>query len=175
MPNYRRVWIPGGTYFFTVAIANRQSKLLVDRIANLRAAFRTALSARPFTIDAIVVLPDHVHAVWTLPADDENYAIRWSHIKAEFSRSLPAGERACASRARKRERGIWQRRYWARAIVNGKDFAAHVDYVHINPVKHGLVARSSDWPWSSLHRFVRGGLVEESWASPTAALSVERE
>lgn len=174
MPNYRRIWMPGGTYFFTVAIADRESKLLVDHIHDLREAFRAVRSVRPFSVDAIVVLPDHIHAIWTLPPGDADYATRWSHIKAEFSRALPAHERATASRSRKRERGIWQRRYWARAIVDESDFAAHVDYVHINPVMHGLVARCSEWTWSSFHRFVRDGVLQESWGSARLPLPFER-
>jgi putative transposase len=122
MPNYRRIWIPGGTYFFTVALADRQSALLTTHIAELRTAFRIARLARPFATDAIVVLPDHIHAIWTLPPGDADYATRWSHIKAMFSRALPASERPSASRSRKRERGIWQRRYgrarlWTRTTL----------------------------------------------------------
>jgi putative transposase len=164
MPNYRRIWIPGGTYFFTVALADRQSALLTRHIAELRSAFHGARRARPFVTDAIVVLPDHIHAIWTLPPGDADYATRWSHIKATFSRALPARECANASRARKRERGIWQRRYWARAIVDENDFAAHVDYVHINPVKHGLAQSAREWPWSSFHRYVRDGVLAQTWA-----------
>jgi putative transposase len=111
MPNYRRIWIPGGTYFFTVAIADRTSTMLIDHIEALRSAFRCARWARPFATEAIVILPDHIHAVWTIPPGNSDYATRWSHIKAEFSRTLPMREPTCASRARKRERGIWQRRY----------------------------------------------------------------
>lgn len=166
MPNYRRLWIPGGTYFFTVALADRRSALLTSRITELRAAFLHALTARPFATEAIVVLPDHIHAVWTLPPGDADYATRWSHIKATFSRALPAAERASASRARRRERAIWQRRYWARAIVDENDFAAHIDYVHINPVKHRLAASAAEWPWSSFHRYVREGVLAEGWAAP---------
>ena len=170
MANYRRVWIPGGTYFFTVALADRQSELLTSRIAELRAAFRTARTARPFATEAIVILPDHIHAIWTLPPGDADYATRWSQIKATFSRALPAGERASASRARRREREIWQRRYWARAIVDENDFAAHADYIHINPVKHGLAASAREWPWSSFHRYVRDGVLAETWAAPVSLL-----
>src|SRR3982751_1956114 len=102
MPNYRRIWIPGGTYFFTVALADRQSALLANHIAELRTAFRIARRARPFATDAIVILPDHIHAIWTLPPGDADYATRWAHIKAMFSRALPAaGERPSTSRARK--------------------------------------------------------------------------
>ena len=165
MPNYRRVWVPGGTYFFTVALDDRSSRILVERIDALRRAFALAKRAAPFAVDAIVVLPDHLHAVWTLPLDDSDYATRWARIKAEFSRALPGGERVSASRLRKRERGIWQRRYWARAIVDERDWAAHVDYVHINPVKHGHATRAADWPWSSFHRFVRDGVLTRDWAT----------
>jgi putative transposase len=164
MPNYRRVWVPGGTYFFTVALADRRSDLLVARIADLRAAFKTARRARPFAIDAIVVLPEHIHAIWTLPPGDADYATRWSHIKAEFSRALVARECVGASRARRRERGVWQRRYWARSIVDENDLLAHVDYVHINPVKHGWVTRTSDWPWSSFAPYVKAGILTPDWA-----------
>jgi REP-associated tyrosine transposase len=169
MPNYRRIWIPGGTYFFTVALADRQSALLTTHITELRTAFRIARGARPFATDAIVVLPDHIHAIWTLPPGDTDYATRWSHIKAMFSRALPASERLSASRARKRERGIWQRRYWARAIVDENDFAAHVDYAHINPVKHGLAACAREWPWSNFHRYVREGVLAQEWAAPVVS------
>jgi len=166
MSNYRRVWIPGGTFFFTVALEDRRARLLVEHIDSLRRAFARATSAAPFVIDSVVVLPDHLHAVWTLPPGDDDYATRWARIKAEFSRTLPTGERVSASRARKRERGIWQRRYWARAIVDQRDLTAHIDYVHFNPVKHGHAARAADWPWSSFHRFVRDGVLTEDWASP---------
>ena len=117
MPNYRRVWIPGGTYFFTVALADRRSTLLVDRIAELRSAFRTAWIARPFTIDAIVVLPDHLHAVWTLPTGDADYAKRWSQIKAMFVRALSAREYVChrariSASAESGSGGIGRARSW---------------------------------------------------------------
>jgi putative transposase len=166
MPNYRRIWIPGGTYFFTVTLADRRSDILTTHIADLRAAFLSVRRTRPFATDAIVVLPDHIHAIWTLPPGDADYATRWSHIKATFSRALPASGRVSASRVRKRERGIWQRRYWARAIVDEHDFAAHIDYVHINPVKHGLAASVGEWPWSSFHRYVRDGVLARTWAAP---------
>lgn len=175
MPNYRRVWIPGGTYFFTVALADRRSALLIECIDDLRCAFQTAHAARPFAIEAIVVLPEHIHTVWTLPAGDMDYATRWSHIKATFSRALPAHGHASRSHVRKGERGIWQRRYWARAITDEADFAAHVDYVHINPVKHGLVARTSDWAWSSFRRYVREGRPSQEWAADARVVDVRGE
>lgn len=155
MPNYRRTWVPGGTYFFTVAIAERSKSLLVDRIDDLRDAFRAAHGARPFTIDAIVILPDHLHCLWTLPEGDIDYPVRWAHIKTAFSRRVPKDEHRRASRILKRERGLWQRRYWEHLVRDEDDLKHHVDYIHFNPVKHGLVASAVDWPYSSYHRFVR--------------------
>lgn len=155
MPNYRRAWIKGGCFFFTASLADRASSLLVDRVEVLGNAFRLAQTARPFRVDAIVVLPDHLHCIWTLPPGDSDFATRWAHIKAEFSRNVPRGERRRESRIAKRERGIWQRRYWEHLIRDERDFAQHVDYVHINPVKHGFVERACDWRWSSIHRHIR--------------------
>jgi putative transposase len=108
MTAYRRNSVAGSSYFFTVNLTERRLRLLTDNIELLRAAFRDTRRRRPFTIDAIVVLPDHIHAVWTLPAGDADFSIRWQLIKASFSRGLPHGERVSASRLRKRERGIWQ-------------------------------------------------------------------
>jgi putative transposase len=112
----------------------------------------------------MVVLPDHLHTVWTLPEGDAEFATRWRLIKSSFSRSLATGERISRSRAGKGERGIWQRRYWEHTIRDDNDFARHVDYIHINPVKHRLVARGRDWPHSSFHRMVRLGVYPEDWA-----------
>ncbi len=164
MPTYRRNLITGGCYFFTVNLADRHSRLLVENVDFLRAAFRSVRQRHPFNIDAIVVLPDHLHAVWTLPAGDADFATRWRLIKATFSRRLPQGERISPSRLRRRERGIWQRRYWEHTIRNDDDFARHVDYIHFNPVKHGHVDHVAAWPYSSFHRMVRVGLYPASWA-----------
>ena len=111
-----------------------------------------------------MVLPDHIHAIWTLPQDDSNFAVRWQLIKAGFSHGMPRGETISASRSRKRERGIWQRRYWEHTLRDEADFARHVDYVHFNPVKHGHVERVRDWPLSSFHRMVRLGIYPADWA-----------
>ena len=173
MPNYRRVRVPGGTFFFTVNLLRRDRSLLVDHIAELRAAFRIARASRPFGIIAMVVLPEHLHCIWRLPPADAENAARWSRIKSEFSRRLPRdeGERCPASRVTRRERGVWQRRYWERVLRDERDLAAHVDYIHFNPVKHGLVARAGDWPHSTFHRYVRGGLLDANWgiAAPGAS------
>lgn len=163
MPNYRRAWVPGGTYFFTVAIAERSKSLLVDRIDDLRDAFRAAHGARPFTIDAIVILPDHLHCLWTLPEGDTDYPVRWAHIKTAFSRRVPKDEHRRASRILKRERGLWQRRYWEHLVRDEDDLKHHIDYIHYNPVKHGHATKAVDWPHSSFHRYVRSGVYPLDW------------
>jgi len=163
MTNYRRNFVPAGSYFFTVNLAERNSRLLTDNIEELRAAFRYARARHSFTIDAIVVLPDHLHAIWTLPEGDADFAMRWRIIKAVFSRSLPAREQISQSRLRKGERGIWQRRYWEHTLRDERDVARHVDYIHFNPVKHNLVTKVKDWPHSSFHRMVRLGVYPEDW------------
>ncbi|QPF86968.1 transposase [Bradyrhizobium genosp. L] len=170
MTSYRRNFIQGGSFFFTVNLANRQRRLLTEHIDALRAAFRITRERHPFTIEAIVVLPDHLHTVWTLPEGDADFVTRWRQIKAAFSRALPGGERVSASRAAKGERGIWQRRYWEHTIRDENDFARHVDYVHINPLKHGLVTRVQDWPYSSFHRMVKLEIYPEDWAGDGAEL-----
>jgi putative transposase len=170
MTDYRRNFVAGGSFFFTVNLAERHLRLLTEHIDELRAAFRQTRERHPFTTDAIVVLPDHPHAVWTLPDGDRDFAKRWRLIKSTFSRGFATGEPVSASRAAKRERGIWQRRYWEHTIRDESDFGRHIDYVHINPVKHGLVTRVSDWPHSSFHRMVKLGIYPEDWAGDFAEL-----
>lgn len=165
MTSYRRSRITGGSYFFTLNLADRRSTTLTDNIEALRAAFRYTRQRHPFAIDAIVVMPDHLHATWTLPAEDYDFALRWRLIKTFFSRSLPRVERVSASRRGKGERGIWQRRYWEHAIGDDDDFARHADYIHFNPVKHGYVEHPAAWPYSSFHRCVRLGLYPADWAT----------
>ncbi|SDI74240.1 REP-associated tyrosine transposase [Pseudomonas panipatensis] len=164
MTAYRRDRTPGATWFFTLTLADRRSRLLVERIAHLRAAFRYTMQRHPWRIDAIVILPDHLHALCTLPEGDNDYAVRWRLIKTHFSRSLPGGEALSGSRARKGERGIWQRRYWEHRVRDAVDLSRHIDYIHFNPCKHGQVARVIDWPWSSFHRYVRAGVLPVDWA-----------
>lgn len=160
---YRRNFVPGGTYFFTVTLADRTSSALVDQISTLRTAFRIARQERPFTIEAIVILPDHLHAIWTLPSGDSDFSGRWRRIKAHFTRRLVAAG-VPAERHRNGEYALWQRRFWEHTIRNEIDFERHVDYVHFNPVKHGLVSRVRDWPYSSFHAYVRRGLKLADWA-----------
>ncbi len=174
MRSYLRNRTVGGTYFFTVNLAERfGSRLLVEHVDTLRAAFRQTRAERPFAMLAWVVLPEHLHCLWRLPAADDDYATRWRLIKSRFSRAIPCTERRSASRLAKAERGIWQRRYWEHLIRDEADLRAHVDYIHINPVKHGHAARASDWPHSSFHAYVRRGLLSEDWAcEPKAAFPV---
>jgi putative transposase len=163
MPNYRRAFVSGGCFFFTVNLLERHRTLLVDHIARLREAVATTRQNHPFTIDAFVVLPDHLHAVWTLPPGDGDFSTRWRLVKSRFARSLPRLERLSAVREARRERGIWQRRFWEHLIRDEADYARHVEYCCINPVKHRLVARVRDWPHSSFHRDVRAGLFPADW------------
>jgi putative transposase len=163
MVRYRGNRIQGGTFFFTLTLADRRSTVLVDHIAVLRAAFRTARHERPFAIDAIVILPDHLHAVVTLPTDDDDFPARWRRIKGYFSSRLLEGNMHIKRRANG-ELALWQRRYWEHTIRDDEDYARHVDYIHHNPVKHGLVNRVRDWPHSSFHHHVRFGLLPKDWA-----------
>jgi putative transposase len=165
---YRRNYVPGGTYFFTVVTHDRRPILTTDLA---RPIFHDVIAAvlkdRPFKIVAVVLLPDHLHTVWTLPADDAGYSRRWSGIKEEFTRQfLRAGGTEgpiTASRVRRRERGVWQRRFWEYTVRDEDDLIRCVDYIHWNPVKHGLVKSPRDYPWSSFHRFVESGDYPPDW------------
>ena len=166
MPDYLRHRAAGGTYFFTVNLAERRSAMLVEHIDALRAAFVATRRARPFKLDAIVVLPEHLHCLWTLPAGDDDFPVRWAQIKAGFSRHVACDEYRRRSRIRKRERGVWQRRYWEHLIRDEDDLHRHLDYVHFNPVKHGHVGLAADWPHSSFLRYVARGIYPMDWAGP---------
>ncbi|MGH8687032.1 MAG: REP-associated tyrosine transposase [Burkholderiales bacterium] len=164
MSSYRRARIAGGSYFFTVTLEDRMATLLVDHVDELRRAFAATRSESPFKIDAIVVMPNHLHCVWTLPEGDSDYSARWQRIKGRFSRKIPRGEAISASRNHKRERGIWHRRYWEHLIRDDHDYETHVDYIHYNPVKHGLAGQVRDWQHSSFHRYVGAGVLPADWA-----------
>lgn len=152
MSHYRRLRVRGGTYFFTVNLAERGSTLLVEHIGSLRSAFQQVKARRPFRVEAIVILPDHLHCLWTLPPDDTDFATRWAGIKSLFSADIPCRPRLTSLQEKRRERGIWQRRYWEHVIRGQEDLLAHACYIHNNPLKHGLVTRVEDWPYSSWHR-----------------------
>lgn len=185
MPTYRRPKVRGGTVFFTVCLAQRGCSLLVDEIEILRESVKVTRARRPFGMDAWIVLPDHMHAIWTLPVADPSYSDRWGAIKARFSKfvrlkygeavgckpTLPTDRRVgfepteaerlraarSPSKVAKQEAGIWQRRFWEHHIRDRADYEAQVRYCIMNPVKHGLVEAPEDWPYSSVHRDMRAG------------------
>lgn len=165
MSNYRRSHVPGGTCFFTVNLLNRHSRLLTMHIDALQKAVGVAKRRLPFHIDAWVVLPEHMHCIWTLPEGDDNYSARWKIIKITFARQISRTESLSPVRIKRRERAIWQRRFREHTIRDERDYTAHINYVYINPLKHGLVKRVVDWPHSSFHRDVRHGLFPANWAS----------
>ncbi len=160
---YRRYNVKGATYFFTVNLANRESTLLVDEFDKLREIMNKVKKDHPFILDALVVLPEHLHALWTLPVGDSDFSKRWILIKAGFSRQLPKNERVNKSRLKKGERGIWQRRFWEHLIRDDVDYENHVNYIHNNPVKHGYVERAIDWRYSTIHYYVKRGIVCSDW------------
>ena len=176
MPNYRRPKITGATVFFTVCLADRSSDLLVRKVDALRSAVRVVRDTRPFEIVAWVVLPDHLHCVWRLPAGDRDFSTRWGAIKGRFSQSMrragftpppPVGRaRGGVNPAlrRKGEIGLWQPRFWEHHIRDEADLAMHIRYCWINPVKHGLVARPADWLHSSIHRDIRLGRADPEFS-----------
>jgi len=164
MPNYRRVFVPGGTWFFTVNLLQRHGNdLLVREIDLLRQVVAVVRRRHPFHIDAWVVLPEHMHCVLTLPPGDSDFSRRWRLIKSGFSRALPKVERRSATRVAAGERGIWQRHFWEHLIRDEVDYQRHVDYVHVNPFKHGYVRRVRDWPYSTFHAQVRAGIYSLDW------------
>jgi putative transposase len=168
MSDYLRPHITGATIFFTVTLARRGGDLLWREIGHLRAAVKETRADLPFDIVAWVVLPDHLHAIWRLPTGDSDYSTRWKAIKTRFTKSVSrsggfAAPRS-ASKVAKGERGIWQRRFWDHHIRDQADLDAHIRYCWINPVKHGLVERAADWPYSSIHRDIARGMVEPEWS-----------
>jgi putative transposase len=166
MRTYTRLCIPGGCYFFTVNLAKRHgNNLLVREIDALRDSFRQTRKTHPFDLEAIVVLPEHLHCIWRLPDGDADFSTRWRLIKARFSAMIPRDERISESRERKGERGIWQRRFWEHLIRDDEDYNRHVDYIHYNPVKHGHCLRPIDWPHSSFKRWVERGNYDAHWGA----------
>jgi putative transposase len=163
MTSYRRAQFEGGYYFFTVVTLKRRT-FLTDELARacLRAAWEETRRRSYFEVVALCLLPDHIHCIWKLPEGDRDFSLRWSRIKAGFTRRyLNSGGEECIqtfSRSIKRERGIWQRRFWEHQVRDVEDLQRHIDYVHYNPVKHGLVEQVEDWPWSTYHRYVREGI-----------------
>jgi putative transposase len=175
MPDDRRHRIAGATYFFTVNLRDRNSSLLVDKIDVLRHTVTRVQTLMPFHVDAWVVLPDHMHCLWTLPDEDGNFPKRWQAIKMGFSRMITRDEPLSPSRRKRGERGIWQRRFWEHTIRDERDYAAHLDYIHFNPVKHGYAAQPADWKFSSFHRAVKQGLYPSTWAASEERLGERGE
>lgn len=168
MPNYLRTYIPGGTYFFTLATLNRRPILLEPEIRTaLQQAVHLTRKRYPFHIDAWVLLPDHLHCIWTLPEGDDQYGTRWSLIKRHVTQSAKFYSAATPSRMTRREGGLWQRRFWEHAIRNENDFERHANYIHWNPVKHRLAKTVSEWPYSTFHRYVRQGVYAPDWGEFT--------
>ena len=170
MPEYRRLWQPGGTFFFTVVFAGRQPILDDARAVRLLGeAMRQARADHPFVTVGVVLLPDHLHTLWTLPADDTAYHIRWGTVKSRFTRQWlrirPAAERSLTNAQRRQgRRGLWQPRYLEHTIRDERDLEDHLNYIHCNPVKHGYVACPRDWPHSTFHRYVADGWYPADWA-----------
>ena len=166
MTNYRRLYQAGACYFFPV-VTHERRPLLFDNIERLRGAFRHARRRYPFTVEAIVVLPDHLHTLWRLPPGDDDFSTRWLLIKRYFSSGVPSGK-ISASMASKREKGVWQRRFWEHCIRDDDDWRQHLDYIHYNPVKHGYVAAPADWRYGSFRRAVANGWYTPDWVGPVA-------
>ena len=170
MADYRRCYVPGGSFFFTVVTERRAAILGNDRARDLlRAALRDCRQRWPFRLDALVMLPDHLHAIWTLPPEDSDYSKRWGMIKKHFTQSwLAAGgheQPRNDSRHRYRRRGVWQRRFWEHTLRDEYDYARHFDYLHYNPVKHGLVRSPRYWPYSTFHYWVERGAYDLDWGT----------
>ena len=171
---YRRARLKGGTYFFTV-VTHKRVKIFnhSDNVELLRQAFRKVIKRHPFKIDAFVLLPDHLHCIWTLPKGDADFSMRWRLIKSNFSRQLDHlgwiegrnPTKTTVSRFRKNEKSIWQRRFWEHLIRNHQDLRRHVEYIHYNPVKHGLTKAPGEWDYSSFHRYVDKGIYDVKWGA----------
>ncbi|MCX5644595.1 MAG: transposase [Phycisphaerae bacterium] len=174
MPNYRRTFLAGGTFFFTL-VTQRRRRLFADETARrcLGEAIREVQDQQPFEMTAIVLMPNHLHCIWTLPDEDDDYSSRWAQIKRHFVESwtTAGGYEAMISQARieRHERGIWQKRFWEHRIRNQTDLARHVNYIHYNPVKHGLVRCPHAWPHSSFHRWVKEGYYKQDWLCDCSA------
>lgn len=179
MPNYRRVKEQGGTFFFTVVTFDREPILTSPQgRAVLRKAWLDVQSKHSFDTVAICLLPDHLHTIWKLPEGDSDYPMRWREIKRKFTHDYIQignnGGLRNLSRVNRKEMAIWQRRYWEHTFYDEDDLNAHIDYIHINPMKHGLVKNVVDWPWSSFHRYVKKGIYPSDWGGDGALMAVNR-
>jgi putative transposase len=180
MPEYRRSRIEGGTYFFTVATYERRQILTsAETRPLLHSAWLDVCHRFPFQTIAVCLLPDHIHCIWSLPSGDANYSIRWKEIKRLFTKDYLShtgpGDVRNDSRIKRGEAAIWQRRFWEHTIRNQDDLNRYIDYIHYNPVKHGLVDRVVDWPWSSFHRYAKAGTYESDWGESLPPSAIEME
>jgi putative transposase len=179
MTEYRRLREPGGTYFFTVVTYGRQP-ILIDPNSRsiLRKVWMDVQTKHPFETVAVCLLTDHLHTIWKLPDGDTDYSMRWNEIKRHFTheylRKFDADIYRNESRVKRREQAIWQRRFWEHTFFDQDDLNAHIDYIHINPIKHGLVKRVADWPWSSFHRYVKMGVYPVVWGGETDCAIMDR-
>lgn len=172
MSNYKRVRF-GPTYFFTVITYQRRKFLCLDPCRDImRDVVKQIQGSYPFRIEALVLLPEHLHCIWNLPEHDTNYSMRWGWIKKEFTKragnlveKMVGTAHPTASRLKHGEGVIWQWRFWEHQIRDQKDYNAHVDYIHYNPVKHGLVSAPKDWKYSSFRRFVKEGVYDREWGA----------
>ncbi len=170
MPRFRRNYVPGGTYFFTL-VMHRRRPILTTPLARrcLRGALTAERERAPFELVAIALLPDHLHAVWTLPDGDANFTLRWQRIKEGFTRRYLVGggteAEITGARSQRRERGVWQPRFWEHTVRDEDDFDRCLTYVHYNPVKHGLADAPGEYPWSSFQKFVDRGWYEPTWGT----------
>ncbi|MDY6904845.1 MAG: transposase [Thermodesulfobacteriota bacterium] len=165
---YRRARTKNGTYFFTLVTMNRHRILTQPEHATLlRNVFKRVMTRHPFTIEAFVLLPDHIHCIWSLPEADGDYSKRWRLIKSGFSRQCNVAHKHAANESRKtkKELAVWQRRFWEHAIRDDDDFKNHVEYIHYNPVKHGWANTPGQWEYSSFHRYVRNGIYKHDWCA----------
>jgi len=163
---YRRAFVPGGSFFFTLVMQGRRPVFAsAGTVDVLREAFRSVRSTRPFELDAMVILPDHMHCIWTLPKGDADFATRWRLVKTWFTKHCDPALRIVPDRvlAARNEQALWQHRYWEHMLRDEIDFAQHVEYIHYNPVKHGLVASALDWPFSSFRQYVEAGIYPPDW------------
>jgi putative transposase len=165
---YQRVYVKGGTYFFTV-VSYKRKKILTQscNVLLLREAFRYVMKKHPFKIDAFVLLPEHFHCIWTLPKDDHDFSKRWRLIKSYFSRYCNEiyKQTPLESRIKKKEQAVWQRRFWEHLLRDNDDYKRHVEYIHYNPVKHNLVTAPIDWEYSSFHRYVQERIYDKDWGA----------
>ena len=170
MPNYRRAITPGGTIFFTLVTFDRKP-ILTSELSRqiLRRVWKRVQEQHPFVVDALCLLPDHLHCIWTLPEGDGDYSMRWRAIKAQFTKEyLKSGgqdEHRNDSRITRGEAALWQRRFWEHTIKDEDDFIGHFDYIHYNPVKHGLVKQVKDWPWSSYFKYMNKSYYDVDWGN----------